>query len=98
LAKDKPVSDLDSAALAKKTKNFSGADLKAIFDAAAEKALTDAMKQGRIVPITTKSLIGAAKAIKPSTREWFESAKNYAMYSNQGGFYDDVLHFLGIKK
>ena len=36
--------------------------------------------------------------VKPSTRAWFESAKNYALYANQGGFYDDVLDYLGMKK
>jgi hypothetical protein len=35
--------------------------------------------------------------MKASTRSWFESAKNYAL-RNQGGFYDDVLAFLGIRK
>ena len=98
MARDKPVSDLDAAAIAKRTRNFSGADLKAIFDQASEEALTQAMKEGRIVPLTTKSLIKAAKAITPSTKPWFESAKNYAMFANQSGFYDDVLRFLGIKK
>lgn len=96
MARDKPVSELDSAAVARKTKHFSGADLKAVFDRASETALAHAMKEGRIVPITTKGLIKAAKGITPSTKPWFESAKNYAMYANQSGFYDDVLRFLGI--
>ena len=51
-----------------------------------------------IVPMTTKSLLKVAREIVPSTKPWFESAKNYAMYANQSGFYDDVLRFLGIKK
>ncbi|MCB1099137.1 MAG: AAA family ATPase [Verrucomicrobiae bacterium] len=98
LAKDKPVDNLDFRALAKKTQQFSGADLKAVFDVATETALESAMKNGRIVPLTTKSLIAAAKEVKPSAKGWFDSAKNYALYANQGGFYDDVLDFLGIKK
>ena len=56
------------------------------------------MKEGRVVPITTKLLAKAASDLKPSTVAWFESAKNYAMYANQGGFYDEVLAYLGIKK
>jgi transitional endoplasmic reticulum ATPase len=98
LAKGKPVQSLDANALAKKTKDFSGADLKGVFDLTIERALARAMKEGRIVPITTDDLIKTAKDIKPSTRGWFESAKNYALYANQGGFYDDVLTYLGIKK
>jgi SpoVK/Ycf46/Vps4 family AAA+-type ATPase len=98
LAKGKPISGLDTQALAKKTKDFSGADLKAIFDAAVERGLAKAMKTGQIAPISTKDLLEAAASIKPSTKAWFESAKNYALYSNQGGFYNDVLNYLGISK
>ena len=43
-------------------------------------------------------LTKSAGDLKPSTLAWFESAKNYALYANQGGFYDDVLAHLGIKK
>ena len=56
------------------------------------------MKTGQVVPITQRDLLDVAKSLKPSTKAWFESAKNYALYSNQGGFYNDVLAFLGIKK
>jgi SpoVK/Ycf46/Vps4 family AAA+-type ATPase len=98
LAKGKPVADLDARDLARRTKDFSGADLKAVFETAVERSLAQAMKRGQIVPITQRDLADVAKAIKPSTRAWFESAKNYALYSNQGGFYNDVLEFLGIKK
>ena len=45
-------------------------------------------------PLTTKDLAAAAAQIKPSTREWFSTARNYALYSNQGGIYDDILKFL----
>jgi transitional endoplasmic reticulum ATPase len=98
IARDKPLKRLDVKALAKRTKEFSGADIKSIFDVATERALSRAMKEGRIVPLTTEDLLLACKGIKPSTRAWFESAKNYALYANQGGFYDDVLSFLGIRK
>ena len=98
LARDKPLKRLDAGALAKRTKEFSGADIKSIFDVATERALSRAMKEGRVVPLTTEDLLQAIKGMKPSTRAWFESAKNYALYANQGGFYDDVLSFLGIRK
>ena len=98
LGRDKPIRNLDAFALAKRTKEYSGADLKSMFDIATERALSRAMKEGRVVPITTEDLFQACKGTKPSTRVWFESAKNYALYANQGGFYDDVLSFLGIRK
>ena len=34
--------------------------------------------------------------VKPSTREWFATARNYALYSNQGGLYDDILTYLKL--
>ncbi len=98
LAKNKPVDRLDAKALARKTKDFSGADLKSVFDQAIELSLAKAMKEGRVVPLTMDELIRVAKDTKPSTKAWFDSAKNYALYSNQGGFYNDVLSFLGIVK
>ena len=98
MAKDKPVHEVDFAALAKAAKDFSGADLKAVFDLAIERALAEAMKSGRIVPLTTRDLLRAAKDCKPTARAWFESARNYALYSNQGGFYDDVLDYLGLSR
>jgi transitional endoplasmic reticulum ATPase len=98
MAKGKPVHKLDARALARKTKDFSGADLKAVFDLASEEKLAIAMRENRLVPFNTDDLIRAAKSMQPSTKAWFESAKNYALYANQSGFYNDVLSFLGIKK
>ncbi len=98
LASGKPVSGLDPAALAKRVKDFSGADIKAVFDQAIEASLSEAMKSGKVVPVTQKQLTKCAKQVKPSTRKWFESARNYALYANQSGFYDEILEYLGIDK
>ncbi len=98
MAEGKPVAELDARSLAKKTRNFSGADLKAVFDQATETAITAAMKEGHIVPITTKLLTKAAGDLKPTTTAWFESARNYALYANQDGFYDEIMQHLGLKK
>jgi len=94
MLKGKPVGEIDHDYLAKKTDNFSGADLKAVVDQAIEAKLREAMKDGIPRPLTTKDLTGALGSVKPSTREWFATARNYALYANQGGAYDDVLKFL----
>ena len=47
-------------------------------------------------PLRTKDLLAAAGNVKPSTREWFATARNYALYSNQGGVYDDILKYLKL--
>ena len=40
----------------------------------------------------------AMKEIKPSTRAWFEVARNYAMFANDGGTYDELLEYLRAHK
>lgn len=97
LLKGKPTEGVDLAAVAKKSAGFSGADLKAVIDQAVEEKLREAMKTGRPTPLRTKDLTTAAKSIKPSTRDWFATAKNYALYSNEAGLYDDILVYLKMK-
>ena len=36
----------------------------------------------------------ALKDVKPSIRPWFETARNYAMFANEGGAYDELLDYL----
>jgi SpoVK/Ycf46/Vps4 family AAA+-type ATPase len=98
MAEGKPVSGLDAQGLAKRVEEFSGADIKAVFDQAIEASLSEAMKSGKVIPVTQRKLVRCAKSVKPSTKKWFESARNYALYANQSGFYDDVLEHLGIDK
>ena len=95
-ARGKPAQDIDFDSLGKKTKDFSGADLKAVVDLAVEAKLREAMKAGVPKPLTTRDLADAAAQVKPSTREWFSAARNYALYSNQGGLYDDILRYLKL--
>ncbi len=97
MCQSKPVKDIDFQYLAKQTDKFSGADLKAIVDVAIESKLGEAMKTGKPVPVTGKDLSQAAARHKPTTKEWFASARNYALYANEGGLYDDILKFLDMK-
>jgi len=91
----KPTRDIDYTHLAKKTAKYSGADLKAILDLAIEAKLTESIKKGGPPqPIGGKDLLRAIKSHRPTTQEWFSSARNYALYANQGGLYDDVLKWL----
>jgi len=96
LCRGKPMDNVDFDRLAGKTDHFSGADLKAVIDITVEGKLREAMKTGVPRPMTTKDLLAAAKRLKPTTREWFSTARNYALYSNQGGIYDDVIRYLKL--
>ncbi len=90
----KPSDDVDFGHVAKKTDGFSGADLRAVVDVTVENKLREAMKSGVPAPIRTKDLVQAAASLKPTTREWFATARNYALYANQGGAYDDILKYI----
>ena len=98
LMKDKPKAEIDYKSVAKKAKDFSGADLTAVIDIAIETKLEDALKSGIVEPVCTKDLLNAVKKHRPSTKEWFASAKNYALYSNESGIYDEILDYLKLKK
>jgi AAA+ superfamily predicted ATPase len=96
MLRGKPIEQIDYDAVAAATDGFSGADLKAVADLAVDAALRAAMKGGGLKPLSTKSLLSAARQSKPSTREWFATARNYALYSNEGGAYDDILRYLKL--
>ena len=94
----RPVETVDFELLAKKTEGFSGADLKAVVDSAVEDKLRAAMKAGSLQLLRTNDLVDAAKRHRTTVRDWFETARNYALYANQSGLYDDILAYLKIRK
>ncbi|MBT9393359.1 AAA family ATPase [Hymenobacter sp. NST-14] len=99
LLRNKPVAaDLRLPALAAQTPGLSGADLQAVVDQAVEACLRESMKAGQVRPVQQSHLLAASRQVRPSTKEWFATAKNYALYSNEGGTYDDILTYLGTKK
>lgn len=96
--KDKPTSLIDYAAIAQKLDHYSGADIEAIIDIAIEEKIQQSLADGVPQPIATADLLLAAKRHKSSTQEWFATAKNFALFANDTGLYDDILTYLKIKK
>ncbi|MBI5433256.1 MAG: AAA family ATPase [Planctomycetes bacterium] len=101
LLADKPQGSIELRRVAEKCKDFSGADLRAVVERAVEAKLRDALKakstaRGVPTPIEERDLLAAVKDVQPSTREWFATARNYVLYSNQGGMYDDVAKYLKL--
>jgi transitional endoplasmic reticulum ATPase len=96
--KEKPVKDIDYKKLAKSLPDYSGADIEALIDITIETKLQSAFKTGIPEPISNKDLIEASKKHKASTKEWFQTAKNFALFANESGLYDPILNFLKIKK
>ena len=96
--KGKPVENIDLKTLAKKSKDFSGADISSSIDIAIEDKLQASFKDGIPKPLNTKDITKAISKMKPTTKEWFSSAKNYALYANDSGLYDEILNYLNIKR
>lgn len=96
--KNKPIESIDYGRLAKATENFSGADIEAVIDIAIEAKLESSFEDGVPKPLNTKDLQEAIKKHKPSTMEWFKTARNFAMFANDSGLYDDILSYLKLKK
>lgn len=94
----KPTDMVDTDQIAAKTDAFSGADLRAIVDIAVEAKLSKALKTpgAGLEPLKTADLLAAARSVRPSAREWFNTAKNHALYANQSGLYDSVLQYLKL--
>lgn len=92
----KPQESIRFQKVASKTKGFSGADLKNLIDMTVEEKLRESMKKGRPMPIGTKDLLNAYSNLKPTTKEWFNTARNYALYANESGLYDEILNYLKL--
>lgn len=92
--KDKPIEQIDYKAVIKHTKDYSGADIDAIVDIAIEEKLEKAIETGIPEKMSTKDLINATKKHKPSTLDWFTTAKNYALFANQSGLYNEILKYI----
>ncbi|MCB0662923.1 MAG: AAA family ATPase [Saprospiraceae bacterium] len=95
---NKPVGSIDYHTLAAKTESYSGADIEAVIDIAIEEKLEASFSSGIPKPMETKDLLNAIKKHKPSTAEWFTTARNFALFANDSGLYDDILKYLKIKK
>jgi len=96
LLRDKPTGNIDFIKLATKSEGFSGADIMLAIDLTVEEKLKKAIYKGSQDPIETKDLLRSIKKVRPSTKEWFNTARNYALYSNSSGLYDEIKKYLKL--
>ncbi|HLJ55014.1 MAG TPA: ATP-binding protein [Chthonomonadaceae bacterium] len=94
----RPMGSIDLKTLAARTAGFSGADVAHLVDASAEYAMEDSINQGRARPIHADDFERALRDIRPSTRAWFDTARNYVQFANDGGAYDDLAQYLRAQK
>ncbi|HTX81481.1 MAG TPA: tetratricopeptide repeat protein [Streptosporangiaceae bacterium] len=95
--RDRPVAGIQLAALAGRTDGYSGADIAHICESAAELALLDSARTGQVRLIGQDDLLAAVRQVRPSLGPWFESARNVALFANDGG-YDDLAAYLKKRK
>lgn len=90
--------EIDLKKVAAALPEFSGADINALLELTTDIKIEEALADGKVLPVTTKDLLAAAKKLRPTTQEWFATARNYALYSNEGGQYNDILNYMNRKK
>jgi SpoVK/Ycf46/Vps4 family AAA+-type ATPase len=96
--RERPTDGLDVPWIALRTSDFSGADLAHLCESAAEIALESSATTAAARPITLGDFQQALKDVRPSTRPWFETSRNYALFANEGGVYDDLLAYMRAHK
>jgi SpoVK/Ycf46/Vps4 family AAA+-type ATPase len=96
--RDRPVAGIQLAALAARTDGYSSADIAHICESAAELALLDSARTGQVRMIGQDDLLAAVGQVRPSLGSWFESARNVALFANEGGSYDDLAAYLKKRK
>jgi len=92
--RDRPVAGIDLVKLSKATDGYSGADIAHICETAAERALLDSVQRGEPRLIGQADLEAAVGEVRPSLGTWFETARNVALFANEGGAYDDLVAYL----
>jgi AAA+ superfamily predicted ATPase len=92
--RDRPVAGIDLAKLSRLTDGYSGADIAHICETAAERALLDSVQRGEPRLIGQADLEAATAEVRPSLGTWFETARNVALFANEGGAYDDLVAYL----
>ena len=58
----------------------------------------DSMTTGEVRMIEQRDLDTALREIRPSTGPWFATARNVALFANEGGTYDDLAAYLKKRK
>jgi AAA+ superfamily predicted ATPase len=92
--RERPVAGIDLARLARQTDGYSGADIAHVCETAAERALMDSVRRGEPRMIGLGDLEAAIGEVKPSLGAWFDTARNVALFANEGGTYDDLAAYL----
>jgi len=96
--RERPAEGVDLERLAARTEDFSGADLAHLCETAVEYALEESLAGGAVRSVTPRDFDRALGEVRPSTRAWFETARNFVLFANGGGLYDDLQAYMRARK
>jgi AAA+ superfamily predicted ATPase len=96
--KNRPVQRIDLRRLAARTEGFSGADLAHLCETAVEYALEESLAGAGVRSVTDRDFDRALKELRPSTRAWFDMARNFVLFANDGGTYDELQAYMRARK
>jgi AAA+ superfamily predicted ATPase len=96
--KSRPVERVDLRRLANRTDGFSGADLAHLCETAVEYALEESLAGAAVRSVTERDFDRALKELRPSTRSWFDVARNFVLFANDGGAYDELQVYMRARK
>jgi SpoVK/Ycf46/Vps4 family AAA+-type ATPase len=96
--RDRPVAGIELDRLACMTDGYSAADIAHVCESAAELALLDSARTGTARMIGQADLASAVRQVSPSIGPWLESARNVALFANEGGAYDELAAYLKRRK
>jgi SpoVK/Ycf46/Vps4 family AAA+-type ATPase len=94
----RPIANVDLRRLVEATEHFSGADLAHLCETAAEHAMAESIASGSVRMIEQRDFEQALREIRPSTAPWFATARNVALFANEGGTYDELANYLKKRK
>ncbi|MEU8075604.1 AAA family ATPase [Catellatospora citrea] len=96
--RQRPIAGIDLKKLAASTEQFSGADLAHLCETATEYAMHASITSGDLRMIEQRDFEAALREVRPSTGPWFTTARNVAMFANEGGAYDELVSYLKKQK
>jgi SpoVK/Ycf46/Vps4 family AAA+-type ATPase len=92
--RERPIERIDLRKIAAATEDYSGADLAHLCETAAEYAMHDSITSGRVRMIEQRDLERSQREVRPSVGSWFSTARNVALFANEGGVYDELAAYL----
>jgi AAA+ superfamily predicted ATPase len=96
--RQRPIAKIDLRKLVNATEDYSGADLAHLCESASEFAMHDSITSGTVRMIEQRDFDRALRDVRPTVGSWFSTARNVALFANEGGVYDELAAYLKKRK